>query len=222
MSHALTRSYGLRFTVRQQMILVSSLAILFALCSHFQKTSGSEPSVNLMSWAIVLEPWLFGMLLLLFDRPGPAKNWMVLCVFTLFSPAIAIAHDSIVIAQWTKSGNVSSPAVTFLFNVFFFGAFGAFWRSMGPATCPACGRWSLIPLVNLWGQTKRTEKTRWCATCGGLYWRKGRGEWLIERRSTWLDRGSRTELPAPVGLTAPAGGPGTQGAPAFVDDRRSS
>jgi hypothetical protein len=139
-------------------------------------------------WSILFTPWILGFLVMLLDRGGALKNWAVLTLFMLFPVALALGHDWITMAGLLDTGTITRPWNTLALNLFLLGLFAAYWYFMGPVNCPSCGGVALIPLLTLWGRTLRTEKTRWCARCGSLYWKIGSGPWKIERRTTWVDR----------------------------------
>lgn len=184
---------GLRLTLRHQMIGVAYFALVFTTMGAARDGAGQLDLFHGMLWSVLLTPWMLGFLVLLLDRPGPLRNWTVSTLFMLFSPALAVAHDWITAATLLDTGSIPHPVSTLAINVVFLGAFAVYWYYMAPARCPGCGRASLIPLMMLGGQTRRTVKTRWCAGCGGQYWGAGRGPWNKERRRTWLDKG---EVPA--------------------------
>lgn len=188
MSQECPHPYGLRLTLRHQMIGVVYFALIFAIYDILRKRGGADVRNAIVACTLLLSPWILGVLALALDRPGPMRNWMVTSLFTLFSPALALYHDWVTGLTLWRTGTIPSPLTTMLLNTFFLGSYAVYWRAMGPQQCPTCRRWALIPLIHLWGQTRRTEKTRWCAACGDLVWRIGRGPWQKERRRTWLDK----------------------------------
>lgn len=181
------QSRGFHLTLRQQMIGVAYFAIIFTIASSLRDGAGKVQPFAAMLSAILFTPWILGFLVLFFDRPGPLKNWAVPTLFMLFCPAIALGQDWITATAYWDSGTIARPLATAVLNLFCFGSLALYWNRMGPAECPACGRVALIPLMGLWGQTRRTDNTRWCAGCSSLYWKVRNGPWKKERRKTWLD-----------------------------------
>jgi len=186
------------------MILIAYFALAFAIVDVAHRHDASGGFEQGILGALLLTPWILGALFAVLDRPGPVRNWTVSSLLMLFSPALAIRHDWIAASQAFRTGSVPNLGVTVLVNVFFFGSYALYWYAMGPAACPGCGRKALIPLMKMWGQARRMQKTRWCAACGGQYWRRGGGPWLKERRTTWLDGAPDGDLDAAEAEADPA------------------
>src|SRR5262249_28095261 len=87
------RVWGLRLTLRQQMIAVVYFAVVFAIMGTLRDTSGELDLHNGILLAILLTPWMLGFVVMLLDRPGPLRNWSVSTILMLFPPALALGHD---------------------------------------------------------------------------------------------------------------------------------
>jgi hypothetical protein len=170
------------------MIGVVYFAVLFALVHAITRRGGTDVVGACVATVLLGSPWLLGLLVMAFDRPGPLRNWVISSLLVLFSPALALHYDWTLARDYCQVGSLPSPLLILSLNLFFLGSYAVYWRAMGPQPCPSCHRRSLIPLMHLWGQTPRTSKTRWCASCGSLFWRIGAGPWQKERRRTWLDK----------------------------------
>lgn len=186
-AQSFSRPSGLRPTLRHQMIAIVYFAVIFAIVDAVRKRGIAETLGVMTACGLLLTPWILGVLVMVLDRPGPQRNWTVTSIFMLFAPGIALYYDSVTVATYWRTGTIYSVPLTLFMNLFFFGSYAIYWKATGPQTCPLCNKWALIPLVRLSGPTRRTEKTRWCAACGGLLWRLGNGPWQKERRRTWLD-----------------------------------
>lgn len=179
------RPYGLRLTMRHQMILVAYAAAVLALIDTVRRGWPGTRAEDAIALAWLASPWCLGLLFMTLDEPGPVRNWLSCLLLMLFAPALALYHDATVVADIFRSGTWSSPITTLGLNAIFLGSFAYFWHLMAPGHCPHCGRRALIPLMRAWGQTKRTNRTRWCAACGRLFWGRPGGPWRPERRFTW-------------------------------------
>jgi hypothetical protein len=138
---------------------------------------------------LLLLPWAAGILVLAIGRAGPVKNWAVPWLISFSFPVIIVKYGIHLTRMSSSFGSASGPAV-FLFFVL---VVPVAWylrclARMSPRRCPGCGRVSLIPLMEVDKQDERSANTRWCAGCGGKYWKDRRAGWQPERRTTWHDR----------------------------------
>jgi hypothetical protein len=194
--------YGLLPTRRHGAILALFLALLSAALIPFSALVRVSGGANTPFLVALLVPWLLGTLIVMFDRPGPVRNWAGPLLISLFYPTLALSYDWAIVAQWVRSGSPPDLRVALVGNVALLGGFSLYAASMLPRRCPACGQRGLIPLLRLWRQERRTSKTRWCASCKGMYWRDRGGVWREERRKTWLD--TARERPGVEGTTSGA------------------
>ena len=178
---------GLLPTRRHGAILALYLALLSAVLIPFSALVRVIGEANTTFLVALLSPWLLGTLIVVFDRPGPVRNWAGPLLLSLFYPTLALSYDWVIVAQWVRSGSPPDLRVPLVGNVLLLGGFSMYAASMLPRRCPACNHRSLIPLLRLWRKERRTAKTRWCASCGGKYWKDRKGVWQEERRRTWLD-----------------------------------
>jgi hypothetical protein len=165
-------------------------ALAFSNLTQIERRTGLVQAVPL---AALYTPWLAGLLIILLDRRGPVRNWLGPLLISLFYPALGFWYDSLALEAWVREG--TRPAWVFLVpvnGVLIFG-FAMYLAKMYPKHCPRCQRRSLIALLRLFGQEKRTAKTYWCASCGAKLWKDREGRWQNERRRTWLDT---AEVPA--------------------------
>lgn len=180
-------SRGLRPTRRQWCIFGAYTSTVVAVASFARVVEARGGGWTIVPAALLLSPWLLGILIIAFDRPGPLRNWMGPVLLSLFYPGVALWYDVASLAEWVRFGQYPAWAFAVFLNVVFLGGFTAYIVSMGPRRCPRCSRRALIPLLRLGKQEQRTAKTRWCAACGAQLWRDLEGQWRPERRKTWLD-----------------------------------
>lgn len=186
MSHS-TQAPGLRFRLRHLLVVVTYFAILLGVLVPVLRQLRGLGLVNPSLVILVISPWLLGLLVMLVERRGPVKYWAAPLLLSLTSPALAMAHDWVIVETWRQTGVVPNALVTLALNTILIGSFSLFFLSMLPDSCPRCGHRSLIPLLQLWGRNRRTPTTRWCGSCGAQYWRSRNGAWQKERRATWVD-----------------------------------
>jgi hypothetical protein len=186
MSHS-TQALGLRFRLRHLLIVVTYFAILLGILVPVLWQLRSLGLVNPALVILVVSPWLLGLLVLVVERRGPVKYWAAPLLLSLTSPALAAAHDWVIVDNWRQTGVIPNALVTLTLNAVLIGSFSVFFLSMLPDSCPRCGHRSLIPLLHFWGRARRTPTTRWCGSCGAQYWRARNGVWQKERRATWID-----------------------------------
>jgi hypothetical protein len=144
---------------------------------------------------ILLLPWAAGILLLAIGRAGPLKNWAVPWLISFSFPVIILKYGVHLTRMWSSLGSAPAPAVFTFFFVVPGVWYLRFLVRMSPKRCPGCGRTSLIPLMKVGKQDMRSSNTRWCAGCGGEFWRDRQGVWQLEKRTTWHDRQMRQEEP---------------------------
>ena len=201
MAQVLETRCGLQATRRQYWIfgVYSVVAIAAAAYGRAQ----GEGSLNIVPILLLLSPWLLGVALIAFDRPGPLRNWMAPLLLSLFYPIATLWYDAAALSDWARFGHAPPWFLTAALNVTCLGGFAIYLRSLYPRRCPACERRALIPLLRLSKQEKETRKTRWCACCGAKRWRDDRGQWQPESSPTWVDpEKTPEEIPATQCATA--------------------
>ena len=200
------RECGIRMTWRHLLVLGFYLVILFkAVIPLLEGTLGKgTPSVLLIS-GLVSFP-LLALLEVVIDRAGPLRNWSVSFLLHLLYPALALNHDAVALGDYLASGKPPAFWTTILLNATLIPVSIASFVKMVPKPCPGCGKRSLIPLMRLFMKDLRTTNTRWCASCGGKFWKDQEGNWRVERRKTWLDRETEPTTLAAEDLP-PAGQP---------------
>lgn len=176
-----------RPTLRHQMILVAYAAVLMSIVTWVNRSPVLGGSVNTPVTALLLSPWILAILVLAFDRHGPLKYWLAPLLLMLFPPLLAICFDVYMVQEFIASGALPRLVPALLINGLFLPALVLFWTQTKPVDCPTCGDRSLIPLIHPWGRSKRTFKTRWCASCGSKFWRGSGKDWLPERRTTYYE-----------------------------------
>src|SRR3954468_18081177 len=77
--------YGLRLTLRHMMILVVYVALSSAL---FRRAAP-----EILTLLVPMSPPLLALLVLLFERPSPAKYWLVGLLASLFFPSLVVWCD---------------------------------------------------------------------------------------------------------------------------------
>ena len=172
-------------TSRQAWIFLVTLTVL-ALASTLQ-----------ISWVFLLliSPWVLGMIMMIFDRGGPVRNWFGPVIHSAFYPLALVTYNAIVVQEWMKVGFLPHPAIVAFVNTALLGCFLFFVHYLWPRRCPVCKHNRLLPLVPLVFREQRSNATHWCASCGKQFW-KNQGAWEPERRRTWWDY-ARRQHPAP-------------------------
>ena len=193
-----------RFTARRLSILVASFALIVGVLVPLVRRLGEAGYINPTIAVLLLSPWILGSLVLALDHRGPVKYWAAPLLLSLIAPGLAVGQDWIAIQDWVRDGTVRGAVGTLLLNLLLIGAFTLYLAAMSPKRCPKCGRWTLIPLLNIRGKGPRTTNTRWCGGCGSTYWRTHGGEdWKVERRRTWLEGEGGENAAKPVGPKGP-------------------
>jgi hypothetical protein len=186
-SIASDRRNGLRPTRRHFGIAVCFVLLSWfgyaCLCELRRQTGLIQP----LAVSILYSPWLLGFLIILLDRRGPLRNWFAPMLISLFYPVMGFCYDWSAYSAWMRFGVSPSWGVLIPTNVVLVFGFAFFLLQMYPRRCPRCEQRSLIPLLRLFVQEKRSAKTHWCASCGEKLWKDREGHWQKERRWTWLD-----------------------------------
>lgn len=141
--------YGLRLTLRHLMILVVYGAVASAL---FRR---AKP--ELLTLLLPTTPLLLALIVLLFERPSPAKYWLVGLLASLFFPALVVWCD---LSAWSYGQGQTWVLVWLLV----LNSLGVVWlvrigRRL-PGRCPGCEYQSWLPLG------RASKGLRWCASCG--------------------------------------------------------
>jgi hypothetical protein len=172
------------------------------------------PVIHRFNLAILVLPWLTGTVLLATWSAGPVKNWAVPWLISFSFPLIVLEYG-VHLTRASSFASGSSFAVFGFFVAVSVACYLQFITRMRPARCPGCGRAALIPLMKVREQDQRSANTRWCAACGGEYWRGRQGVWNEEKRTTWhkselrrresaTTAGHRSPNPAPTSKTQAA------------------
>jgi hypothetical protein len=201
-----TGQFSLRFTFRHLLILVAYLVVLFYIVLPALAVAGRHGPRNVLVPVVLITPPLAALLVMIFERAGPLKNWCVLFLNVLFFPAVVLNHDCVALLTYLHRGRPPVLWVTVVLNVAAFAYLLKYSGRILPRRCPGCRRWTLIPLIRLFKQENRSVKTSWCASCGGKFWKDHEGVWRPERRTTWLDALERSEAAKTV-VAPPPNGP---------------
>ncbi len=147
--------YGLRPTLRHLMILV----VHFALLSALVRLLGGGLYGGLII-VLALSPPLLSLLVLVFDRPSPAKYWLAGLLASLFLPFLAISLDVLAASSWWYFQENGARLVILLSTnaAGVISLIRAAWRF--PRRCPECGVLAWLPLG------RRSAALLWCAACG--------------------------------------------------------
>jgi hypothetical protein len=105
-------------------------------------------------------PPLLSLLVLVFDRPSPAKYWLAGLLASLFLPSLAVSFDVLAAGSWWYVQK--SQGILFLLVVMNGIGVVALIRLawLLPRRCPECGLRAWLPLGRL------TSALLWCASCG--------------------------------------------------------
>jgi hypothetical protein len=183
---ALTQSRPFAMTLRRHMIVVAYAAVISAVSAPVIDLPGRDHARDVLWTVLLLSPWVLGGLVAAFDRPGPLRNWTVVVLLFLFYPALAVGLDLTIALQGWRSGTWLTPWTALVFNLLVAFPTLLFFHKMAPKRCPTCARSTIIPLLQLAGQSHRIQGTNICLSCGRHYWRDRRGHWQVERRRTWV------------------------------------
>ncbi len=178
----------MRFTFRHSLILIVYLVILFRGIIPTVETVAHQSAWDFWVFTLLLSAPLLALLVVVFERTSPVKNWSVSFLLFLFFPALILNHDCIVLVEFVREGKSPTLWATLLLNAMGVGFTLVYASRMVPRPCPGCQRRALIRLMRLFTNEERSANTFWCASCGGKYWKDSTGTWRSERRRTWLDR----------------------------------
>src|SRR5947209_9967561 len=96
---------GLRITLRDLMIAVAYSGVMSALVANVLKGPGPDTYQTSARVLLLLSPWVLGGLIVLFERPGPTKDWLAACVLFAFYPALVLYHDVAVVQHVVLTGS---------------------------------------------------------------------------------------------------------------------
>ena len=142
--------HGLHPTLRHLMILVVYFALVFALAAPLLR-AGEAAQLTLL---LPLTPPLLALLVLMFDRPGPVKYWLVGLIASPTLLGFVAWLDFLAVAMGTHGLDRVFPLLVLL-NVLALSSLVLVFKRL-PKRCPECGKRSMLPLAQL----------RWCASCG--------------------------------------------------------
>ncbi len=171
------------------------LASVSVLLTTELSTSGARITRLLFLLVMVL-PWVIGAIILT-TSDGPVKNWAVKLIVSLSFSAI-LCYTAVILTQMARFLGLSPVFCSGPFVALPMAWYLFFLVHMSPRRCPSCERRSLIPLLRLANKDKRSANTRWCAGCGGKYWKDPSGTWKKERRQTWHEREVAPAAPSPA------------------------
>jgi hypothetical protein len=143
---------------------------------------------------LLVSPWIVGMMITVFDKEGPIRNWLGSVVHSLFYPLALVVYNWTIMHEWTRFGRLPNPVIIAVVNLLLLGCCVFFLRYLWPLRCPGCGHRSMVPLMPLVFREKRSNSTHWCATCDMQYWKK-KEAWEVERRKTWWDYARQKRRP---------------------------
>jgi hypothetical protein len=137
------------------MILVVHVALLSTLVRLFDR--------GLYAGLIVLFPLslpLLSLLVVVFDRPSPAKYWLAGLLASLFLPSLTISADVLAAVYWwfIEDNRVVLIVLLFVNVIGVLSLIRAAWRL--PRRCPECAFRACLPLG------RRSNALFWCASCG--------------------------------------------------------
>jgi hypothetical protein len=138
------------------MILVGYAAVISALAAPLLRPSASPIERWIATLLVPFSPPLLAVLILLFDRPTPAKYWLVGLLASLFAPLFVLWCDALSVAWSLGPGLGRVPFIVLVvLNLLMVASLGRLARRL-PRWCPHCDRRSLLPVGRL----------LWCASCG--------------------------------------------------------
>ena len=156
-------------------------------------TSGGGATRLLFVTVLVL-PWMLGAVILTWSD-GPVKNWAVRLIVSL-SFAATLCYTALILTRMAAFLGISPVLCSGPFIAIPM-AWYLFLIHMSPRLCPVCEKRSLIPLMQLVITEKRSANTRWCAGCGGKYWKNAR----VSGRRKSVTRGTTVQKAAREGPT---------------------
>src|SRR5260370_32255554 len=88
---------GLRITLRDLLIAVAYSGVMSALEANLLKGPGPDPYQTSARVLLLLSPWVLCGLIVVFERPGPLKDWLAACLLFSFYPPLVPYHDVAVV-----------------------------------------------------------------------------------------------------------------------------
>jgi hypothetical protein len=136
------------------MVLVLAVALLSALVRLIH--GGIHGGLSIL---LAMSPPLLSMLVLVFERPSPAKYWRAGVLISLFLPALAVSLDVLAAGYWWFVGE--RPGILVLLCLANVVGVVALIRVawLLPRRCPKCGLRTWLPLG------RRSAPLLWCASC---------------------------------------------------------
>jgi hypothetical protein len=149
----------LRPTLRHLMIGIVYFSIVFAVAAPFLRSSPSWSVLVAVSLILPASPVVLAVLILVLDRPGPARRWLPHMLAVLFGPVLVLWFDLYEVAARARGTRNLDLIYLAVFNGL--GVLEAirFWRNL-PRACPACGFRGLVRT------DARLAGPRSCASCG--------------------------------------------------------
>jgi hypothetical protein len=188
---------------RLLMVPALYIILLLAVFIPWFRSSGMSGPVLLSVFILLLLPWTIGVLSSVLKCANPAWAWAVSVLNILLCFTIFICYTKLIYISMDLLGiEVFRPTfVVIAINTLFLVCYSRSLARLGPRRCPSCKRRTLIPLLRFGKLDKRTANTRWCASCGAMFWRDRHRVWQVERRKTWLDEdeAGRDEVKRRVG-----------------------
>ena len=177
------RAAGLSPTLRQLMILVLAVATMCAALASSYRNGflGTTPDIVCLNLAFIIGalamPWLM-LLLFLFDRRGPVRNWFIGYLMAAGGYLTAAAFLLADPASYALSGRFTLvfPLLPITGVVCLVATIFAM-RCVRPGRCLSCGGKSVIGVATRFEPPRIRHDTGWCATCGARYEREKMGEW---------------------------------------------
>ena len=174
------RCRSLRFTIRHLLILVVFSAFLskgFASAMRGKPVAPAEIVLSNFKLYWVWSPMILGVLILLLERPGPFKYWLIIISIAWWSflviAALVILTDMACLSL-NAPGFTNRNGVYLSLSVFLF----AVALPSIPFRCPGCRRQATFPSIRPFASY--TESRTRCCACCGMMSRKGFGrDWEI-------------------------------------------
>jgi len=137
------------------MVLVLDVALLSALARLLG--GGIHGGLFIL---LALSPPLLSLLILVFERPSPAKYWLAGLLISLSPPSLAVSLDVLAAAFWWDVQE-SRGILLFLLPMNVIGVVSLIITARRlPRRCPECGLCAWLPLGH------RSAALFWCASCG--------------------------------------------------------
>jgi hypothetical protein len=141
------------------MIVIAYFAIVFAVAAPFLRSSQPWSVLVAISLILPASPVVLAVLILVLDRPGPARRWLPHMLAVLFGPVLVLWFDIYEVAARVRGTQNLGPFSLAAINGI--GVLEAirFWWNL-PRTCPSCGRRGMVRTDG------RLAGPRSCASCG--------------------------------------------------------